>query len=140
MCSRSSLPVLLRPHLPELRFGITEYTTLHSSFGHLWDTPEVEDASRRNAGSIVSVHVSDWREPTRGWCDRVPPGEGIADVERPVRVLADAGCDGFYDLEVFSDDGTFGNRYPDSLMRVPVQELACRGREAFTTTKKGGQV
>ena len=84
--------------------------------------------------------MSDWREPTRGWCDRVLPGEGIADVERLVGVLTDAGYDGFYDLEVFSDDGTFGNRYPDSLMRVPVQELACRGREAFTTTKKGGQV
>jgi hypothetical protein len=34
-----------------------------------------------------------------------------------------AGWDGLYDVELFSDDGTFGTAYPDSLWAVPASEL-----------------
>jgi len=44
------------------------------------------------------------------------------------------GWDGFYDLEIFSDNGAFGNTYPDSLWDVDAVELARRGREAFMQT------
>jgi hypothetical protein len=40
-----------------------------------------------------------------------------------------AGC---YDLEVFSDDGKFGNDFDDSLWKLPADELARRGRGRFT--------
>jgi hypothetical protein len=43
-----------------------------------------------------------------------------------------AGFDGWYELEIFSDDGTYGEAYPDSLYLLGNAELARRGTEAFT--------
>ena len=105
-----------------------------------WQTPGIDVAIRRHAREIVAVHGNDRRDRTRGWCDRVLPGEGVAPLKRLVESLIDSGYSGFYDLEVFSDDGTFDNDYPDSLWRVPAEELARLGREAFTKPTTGGQV
>jgi sugar phosphate isomerase/epimerase len=101
---------------------------------HLWNTPDLLEEIRRHADLIAGVHVSDWREPTRGWADRVLPGDGAADLPAVLGVLEDVSWDGFYDLEIFSDNGTFGNTYPDSLWNLDVAELARRGLEAFSTT------
>jgi sugar phosphate isomerase/epimerase len=98
---------------------------------HLWNTPGLIDDIERNADRFVGVHVADWREPTRGWADRVLPGEGAAPLAEILGALECAGWDGYYDLEVFSDNGTFGNAWPDSLWNVPAADLARRGREAF---------
>ena len=97
----------------------------------LWNTPELLDEIPRYAHLIAGVHVSDWREPTRGWADRVLPGDGAADLPGIFGVLEDVGWEGFYDLEIFSDNGTFGAAYPDSLWDLEAAELARRGREAF---------
>jgi sugar phosphate isomerase/epimerase len=97
----------------------------------LWNTPELLDEIPRYAHLIAGVHVSDWREPTRGWADRVLPGDGAADLPGIFGVLEDVGWEGFYDLEIFSDNGTFGAAYPDSLWDLDADELALRGREAF---------
>ena len=97
----------------------------------LWNTRELLDEIPRYAHLIAGVHVSDWREPTRGWADRVLPGDGAADLSGIFGVLEDVGWEGFYDLEIFSDNGTFGAAYPDSLWDLDVAELARRGREAF---------
>ena len=77
------------------------------------------------------MHVGDWREPTRGWADRVLPGDGAADLPAILGALDAAGWAGYYDLEIFSDDGAFGSGYPDSLWALDAGELARRGREAF---------
>jgi sugar phosphate isomerase/epimerase len=154
--SRLGVPLALEPHNARFRDEWTIPATLDEAAElaeeagggigllfdtwHLWETPDVEGAIRRHADSIVAVHVNDWREPTGGWCDRALPGEGVADVGHLIDALDAAGYDGFYDLEVFSDDGTFGNDYPGSLWRVPAEELARRGREAFTATTIGGRV
>jgi sugar phosphate isomerase/epimerase len=98
---------------------------------HLWNTADVLDEIPRYAHLIAGVHVSDWREPTRGWADRVLPGDGVADLPPLLGVLEDVGWDGFYDLEIFSDNGTFGSAYPDSLWDLDAAELASRGRDAF---------
>ena len=71
------------------------------------------------------------RAPTCGWADRVLPGDGAVDVPAILAALDEAGWTGFYDLEIFSDNGAFGNAWPDSLWDVPADELARRGREAF---------
>ena len=97
----------------------------------LWNTPGLFDEIPRYAHLIAGVHVSDWREPTRGWADRVLPGDGAADLPGIFGVLEDVGWEGFYDLEIFSDNGTFGSAYPDSLWDLDAAELARRGREAF---------
>jgi sugar phosphate isomerase/epimerase len=98
---------------------------------HLWNSADVLDAIPRHAHRIAGVHVNDWREPTRGWADRVLPGDGAADLPAILGVLEDVGWNGFYDLEIFSDNGAFGSAYPDSLWDLDAAELARRGRDAF---------
>jgi sugar phosphate isomerase/epimerase len=98
---------------------------------HMWNTAEVVDEIERHAHRFVGVHIADWREPTRGWADRVLPGDGVADLPALLGTLERAGWNGFYDLEIFSDNGTFGNAWPGSLWDVPEVELARRGKEAF---------
>ena len=101
---------------------------------HLWNTTEVLDEIPRYARLIAGVHVNDWREPTRGWADRVLPGNGAADLPALLGVLEDVGWEGFYDLEIFSDNGAFGSAYPDSLWDLDATDLAHRGRDAFIHT------
>lgn len=101
---------------------------------HLWNTAEVLDEIPRYAHLIAGVHVNDWREPTRGWADRVLPGNGAADLPALFGVLEDVGWEGFYDLEIFSDNGAFGSAYPDSLWDLDATDLARQGREAFIHT------
>jgi len=97
---------------------------------HLWNTPDLFEEIERHAHRIVGVHVSDWREPTRGWADRVLPGDGVANIPAILGALERAAWDGFYDIEIFSDNGTFGAAYPDSLWDVDGAELVrlCRQR------------
>jgi sugar phosphate isomerase/epimerase len=99
---------------------------------HLWNTPNLLEEIPRHAHLIAGVHVNDWREPTRGWADRALPGTGAADLPAILGVLEDVGWTGFYDLEIFSDNGAFGSAYPDSLWDLDAAELASRGRDAFS--------
>jgi len=98
---------------------------------HLWNTPDLVGEIARHADLIAGVHVNDWREPTRGWGDRCLPGDGVADLGAILGALDAAGWSGFYDVEIFSDDGTFGNEYEDSLWRLDPETLARRARAAF---------
>ena len=98
---------------------------------HLGDTPDVLDHIRAHASRFLGVHVNDRRSPTRSWCDRVLPGDGGDDVHGILAAVEDAGFEGWYELEVFSDDGMFGNDYPDSLWKLDPVELVRRGREKF---------
>ena len=100
----------------------------------LSDDPNWADRDRlirRYADRIVGVQVNDWREPTRGWCDRALPGEGRAGVPGILAALLECGYRGWYDLEIFSDDGTFGDAYPDSLWAEDAADVARRGHDAF---------
>jgi sugar phosphate isomerase/epimerase len=98
---------------------------------HLWNTPDLSAEIAREMHRFVGVHVNDWRAPTRGWADRALPGDGVADVPAILGLLDGAGWEGFYDLEIFSDNGAFGTTYSDSLWDVEPAELVRRGREGF---------
>jgi sugar phosphate isomerase/epimerase len=98
---------------------------------HLWNTPDLLDDIEREAHRFVGVHLSDYRDPTRSWADRVLPGDGVADLPAILDALDRAGWQGFYDLEIFSDNGAFGTAHPDSLWDVAAPELAHRGKERF---------
>ena len=98
---------------------------------HLWNTPDVLDEIPKHVDRFAGVHVNDYREPTRGWADRVLPGDGVIDLPTILGALDRAGWDGFYDLEIFSDNGAFGAAYDDSLWDVQPTELASRARESF---------
>jgi sugar phosphate isomerase/epimerase len=98
---------------------------------HLWNTPTLFDDIDAEVDRFAGVHVCDWREPTRGWADRALPGEGAADVPAILRALDAAGWDGLYDIEIFSDDGTFGAPYDDSYWAAPPDETLARAVAAF---------
>jgi len=110
----------------------------HSALGiqfdtwHLWNTPNVVEEIGEYADRFVGVHVADWRDPTRTWADRVLPGDGVAGLPTLLGALEAAGWDGYYDVEIFSDNGSFGNAWPDSLWDAPADELALAARAAFT--------
>jgi sugar phosphate isomerase/epimerase len=104
---------------------------------HLWNTPQLADDIRREVGRFVGVHVCAVREPTRGWADRALPGEGIAGVPSILRALDDAGWGGLYDVEIFSDDGSLGTAYPDSLWTGEPETLARRALAAFERAWEG---
>ena len=106
---------------------------------HLWNGASILDDIREHVDRFTGVHVADWREPTRTWADRALPGDGVADVPRLLAALDEAGWRGFYDIEIFSDDGTFGDDHEGSLWRLPAEELAWRAREAFMTAWKAGK-
>ena len=99
---------------------------------HLWNTPGLFEEIEREAHRFVGVHVNDRREPTRGWADRVLPGDGVAGVPAILGALERAGWDGYYDLEIFSDNGAFGTAYPDSLWDLDVAVLVRRAQDSFT--------
>jgi sugar phosphate isomerase/epimerase len=98
---------------------------------HLWNTPTLYDDIAAEVDRFAGVHICDWREPTRGWADRALPGDGGANVPDILRALDAAGWDGLYDIEIFSDDGTFGNAYPDSFWAAPAEETLERALTAF---------
>jgi sugar phosphate isomerase/epimerase len=83
------------------------------------------------ADRIAGVHVSDRREPTRSHFDRVLPGDGVLDLGAAFRALETLGYAGWYDVEIFSDNGAFGDAFPDSLWDVDAEQLARRARESF---------
>jgi sugar phosphate isomerase/epimerase len=98
---------------------------------HLWNTPSLYDDIALEIDRFAGVHICDIRDPTRGWADRALPGDGGANVPDILRALDAAGWDGLYDIEIFSDDGTFGNAYPDSYWAAPPEETLARARAAF---------
>ena len=116
--------------------GVADDVGLLFDVWHLWDCEGLEEQVEAEIGRIAGVHVNDVRRPTRSFADRVLPGDGVADVPRMLAALDDAGWDGFYELEIFSDNGAFGNAFPDSLWDIPAAELARRGRDAFLSCWK----
>jgi sugar phosphate isomerase/epimerase len=94
--------------------------------GLLFDSWHLESVSHTD--HIYGVHVADRRQPTRSDFDRDLPGEGS---RAAVRSLVEAGYDGWFDVEVMSDDGTFGEAFPDSLWALPAEQIAHRAVRAM---------
>ena len=55
----------------------------------------------------------------------------VLDLVTVVRALEAGGYDGSFDVEIFSDNGTFGDAFPDSLWDVETGELARRAVESM---------
>lgn len=101
---------------------------------HLWDTDNVIEETVRHGSRIVpSVHICDWRAETRNDFDRALPGDGVIDLPALFGALDEAGVgDGWFDLEIFSDDGSFSDQdFEDSLWKQDPLEVVRRGREGF---------
>ena len=98
---------------------------------HLWDTPEAVELTERHAQEFGGAQVCDWRAETRGFMDRVLPGDGVIDLPALFGALDAGGFSGWFDLEIFSDDGRFGSDYADSLWKLPPRDLLRDGLSAF---------
>ncbi|MQA81602.1 MAG: TIM barrel protein [Streptosporangiales bacterium] len=96
---------------------------------HIADEPLENIATYIDA--IVGIQVCDKAPDSAGRFDRALPGEGIFDVEGVIRTAHRAGYRGWYELEIFSDDGTFGEPVPDSMWQRPAAEVLDAGRVAF---------
>jgi sugar phosphate isomerase/epimerase len=95
---------------------------------HLGAGAHVVPDVRTHAHRVASVHLNDRRDPTRCLWDRVLPGDGIADLPGILGALDDAGFDGWFELEILSDDGSVEFDLPDSLWRWDAAELVSAGR------------
>src|SRR5436190_11122157 len=73
--------------------GVAPTVGIQFDVWHLWNTPDLLAEIERHAHRFVGVHVDDWREPTRGWADRVLPGDGAADLPAILGALERAGWD-----------------------------------------------
>jgi sugar phosphate isomerase/epimerase len=100
---------------------------------HLWDTDNVlEDTVRYGSRIVPSVHICDWRKETRNDFDRVLPGDGIIDLPAIFGALEAGGVVGWFDLEIFSDDGSFSDMdFEDSLWKQDPSEVVKRGKAGF---------
>jgi len=98
---------------------------------HLWNTETILDDIAEEIDRFAGVHVADYRVSTRSWVDRALPGEGVAGIAEILRALDGAGWDGLYEIEIFSDDGTFGDEFPDSFWAEPAEEALRRVQDAF---------
>jgi sugar phosphate isomerase/epimerase len=95
---------------------------------HLGDSDSVCEAIVRHRDLLApGVHVADRRDPTRSFADRVLPGEGILRLSRFFAALRDAGWDGWLDVEVLSDNGTFEHDFDDSVWHADLDEVVARG-------------
>jgi sugar phosphate isomerase/epimerase len=107
--------------------------------GIMLDTWHISDQAqiRARAGRIAGVHVADRREPTRSDFDRVLPGETCSTWVLRAAPSRAGGYAGWYDVEIFSDNGAFGNVFPDSLWDVDPVELARRCRKSLERVWEG---
>ncbi len=80
---------------------------------------------------IVAIQVCDRSPGFRGRFDRALPGDGDLPVAEVIRTAWAAGYRGWYELEIFSDDGTFGEPVEDSMWGWPVERLLQEGKAAF---------
>nr|WP_296534969.1 TIM barrel protein [Rhizorhabdus sp.] len=100
-------------------------------FYHLWDETDIVIDTERFASRIFGVQYNDWRESPRCAANRLRPGDGIMDIPALLGALNRGGFDGWYDLEIFSDDGRWGTDLPDSLWRLPHDELIGRAQSGL---------
>ena len=98
---------------------------------HSWCEPNLHDHLRQFGPRINSVHINDVQVEERSSFDRALPGDGRGVAAEIMATLIEAGYDGWWELEVFSDDGTFGNSFPDSLWKLPHEVLLQRAKASF---------
>lgn len=98
---------------------------------HSAAAPGTGEDIARYVDRVVGIQVCDRAAEPRSWYDRAFPGTGVLPLAELVGAAHRAGYAGWYELELFSDDGTFGHDYPDSLWRQPPADVLRRGLESF---------
>jgi sugar phosphate isomerase/epimerase len=98
---------------------------------HSWPEQDLHAHIQQYADRILGVHVNDVRFDERSNFDRAYPGDERCVAPAMVASLIQAGYEGFYELEIFSDDGTFGSDFPDSFWKIPHEEMLATAKAKF---------
>lgn len=105
------------------------------TIGILLDNWHIADEPLENItkyiDAIAGIQVCDKAADSKGRFDRAFPGQGVLDVEGVIRTAHQAGYRGWYELEIFSDDGTFGEPLDDSKWQWPIERVLSEGKAAF---------
>lgn len=104
---------------------------------HMWDSADVYEMIPKAIDRIHGIQIADYREPNRSSMDRVVAGEGVGRLGDLIAAFRDAGYDGWYEFEIFSDDGRFGNEFSDSLWKLDPYEYTRRQLEGFMACWNG---
>jgi sugar phosphate isomerase/epimerase len=86
---------------------------------HSWPEPDLLERIATYAPYINSVQVCDAKVDERSGFDRELPGRGRATAGPIIEALIAAGYRSYWEMEVFSDDGSYGNDFPDSYWKKP---------------------
>lgn len=100
---------------------------------HAWSIPLFLDELYRFRDVIVGIQVCDRPEAPRTWMDRRIPGHGALPLREILATARETGFTGWFEIEIFSDDGTFGADFADSLWKRPPRSLLTDCAEAFGT-------
>jgi|SRR5579875_2355837 sugar phosphate isomerase/epimerase len=105
------------------------------NIGVLLDTWHIADEPLDNIAAhidkIAGIQVCDRTAGSRGRFDRALPGAGVLPVAEVIRTAHEAGYRGWYELEIFSDDGTYGEPVENSMWQQPPGRVLQAGRKAF---------
>jgi sugar phosphate isomerase/epimerase len=105
--------------------GVSDVGIMADTY-NLWN--EAPEALAAVADRVTGLHVADAPlEPDR--TDRVLPGEAGGRAATFLRALAEAGWDGFLDVEIFST--------PERFWSLPVDEAARRAQAAVSALAQG---
>jgi sugar phosphate isomerase/epimerase len=80
---------------------------------------------------IVGIQVCDRAPDSHSRFNRALPGTGVLEVAEVIRTAHEAGYRGWYELEIFSDDGTYGEPVENSMWQQPPGQVLEAGRQAF---------
>lgn len=129
---RRGSPVKSLPQAAELidEVGSDRIGVLFDVF-HSWPEEDLLERIRTYAQYINSVQVCDARIDERSGFDRELPGRGRATAGPIIGALLEAGYRSYWEMEVFSDDGTYGNDFPDSYWKQPHLDFVRETKKAF---------
>ena len=98
---------------------------------HSWPEPHLIERIHQYARYINSVQVCDVRVDERSGFDRELPGRGRATAGPIIKALIESGYRSYWEMEVFSDDGSYGNDFPDSYWKMPHLDFIRETKEEF---------
>jgi sugar phosphate isomerase/epimerase len=82
--------------------GIDGAGIMYDTWNTWWD-PQVQPGIERAGGDIAAVHVADWMHPNENPRDREVPGQGEAPLTELLSAVEDAGYEGWYEVELFTE-------------------------------------
>ena len=114
--SRSVLNSYAQCH--DLMEEIGNSASLVPDIYHCWWDPEFMNGLRRTDPRRISTfHLCDWLADTRNFRDRGMVGDGVADIDGALGVLAEIGYQGDFELEIFSELDWW-KRDPEEVVRI----------------------